>query len=270
MSGLRATPDELVNDAIMQWTAKMALLVVEGQTDRTVLSQLLEGDSVYVAVASDKSNALRVVELLGDVSPAVVGPTRVLVDRDDDQGPCEEGRLIRTVGRDLDAEIAAAPDVLLRAVWQSLRCGSRAEAEAVHEKVVRAAHGLRALREVNASRSMGWKLKSIQMKDVLRVDMKRPQEVLSVVGVDPSHPEWEDLQADVSRHLSREPAIASCQGHDLHGLVAECKGPVSRDSVQNQCAILVLANPSGIKTLDLVKSWISLAGLSGPASSLAA
>lgn len=270
MTGLRSTPDELVNDAIMQWTAGVALLVVEGTSDRTVLSQMLDGDSVYVAVASDKASALKVLELLGNEASVKAGPTRVLIDRDDDQGPSEDGRLIRTAGRDLDAEIAEVPGVLLRAVWQSLRCGSRAEAERSHDRVVWAAHGLRALREMNARWSMGWSLKSIKMGDVLRVDMSRADGVLSVVQVGPADPKWEVLHADATERISRRVSIGRCQGHDLHGLVA-AQGPrVSRDAIQNQCASLVLNSPSKVQTLQIVRGWIVSEGLSRPARAQAA
>ena len=262
MTGLELTPDELVVDAIMQWQAGYALLIVEGRSDRTILSQLLQGCRVHLAVVSSKSGALRVRGLLELEDANSVGPARVLVDRDDDLGPDCEGRLIRTVGRDLDAEIAGAPDVLLYVIWQAHQCGSRREAQELFDRVMAAAHGMRALRVVNSRRCLGMNIKAITADMILAIDTSSPRELLRLAGVDSSHADWGDLRSDLEVLISEPVSTSSCQGHDLHSLVARIDNmKLGMRAIQNQCASHVLGARIRFPTLDQLVHWLTLESL---------
>lgn len=238
----------------MQVAASAAPIVIEGPSDEILLKGFLNARSISLIVANGKMTALEVVEilLLDRDLDEMVGPLLVLVDRDSDVQPGRQGRLIRTVGRDLDAEVAAIPELMARVVRSVQYVSDEDELVTRINEINRVAHILRCIRE--CAEKCGVPVQVKRIKADLRRFSGDWDELLEELGVQQS--DRAGLHQSLQEAHVREPSLPDCQGHDIHGAIALGASKTGRDQVQRFfLAAVRLDEFKNCPTGSLLEAW---------------
>ena len=182
-----------------------------------------------VITANGKRPAMAVASLLsGDADlDAMVGYLLILVDRDDEPGG-RTGRVLRTAGRDLDAELAAIPGFLDRVVWSCYSISDERELADRVQAVREMAHLLRSVRE--AASSVATPIQPRRLHKALLRLVGNWDRVIDQLGLGPE--DAPNFKGQLLASHERTTDISQCQGHDIHLAVSMGAKKFGRDHVQ--------------------------------------
>lgn len=230
MNELGSTARELVNEVVFLRGQPLSL-IVEGDSDRVLLAGIFGQSQLTLLVANSKTVALEVVHIL-EQEPSIdsqVANLAVLVDRDDDAQSGWRGRLLRTKGRDLDAEIAAVPGTLERVLRSVHRIADDEQMTKALEFVTESAHVRRAVREAAFRLGLGL--------HVDRLNARLTRQVISDLTSIPDALGVKSQKAGfvnaVREALGRTRMVYECCGHDIHLVISWEAKAFGRDQVQS-------------------------------------
>lgn len=262
MSTIAQGPEEVVTEALMQRQAGGHLLVVEGKTDDLCLRNFIDSSKCVLVAANGREAARAILDMIERerLAHPELASVRVLLDRDDDEGPSIDGLLLRTIGRDLDAEVASVGSNLIRVVTQLHELREEASVRTVVRIVGRRAHLMRSIRTVSARLDLGIPA-GRAMKEITAIEsLAEPiDQLASLLGR--NHEKLDAGAEALAEELKKPILIEMCQGHDLHRLIAKGSNFDARVVQKMLVMALELRSLQQLPTPMLLTGWAEEVGL---------
>ncbi|WP_158707609.1 hypothetical protein [Janibacter massiliensis] len=188
-------------------------------------------------VANSKSTALEASRIVAkdDALASKSAHIAVLVDRDDDRTSGWDGQVLRTEGRDLDAELAALPGVLEKVIRSVHRVSEKSRLLELANSALKHAHLRRAVRETSFDLGLGLNVDRLDVK-ASRLAVSDLTAAADALGVTMGR---EKFLSHLEAAFSRPPSISQCCGHDLHLIVSWGARSFGRDQVQSNFMVAI-------------------------------